>query len=69
MRYIFLIALFIICNTNLRAEEFVAKHNSYEINREITQICNVREFPIFDAEYQQRQDIVAIKSSADSIFF
>ena len=32
MKYFFFVALLLICSTNLRAEEFVAKHGSYEIN-------------------------------------
>ena len=50
--------------TTLRAEEFVAKHGSYEINGKNNKISDVRGFPSFDAEYKQEQDVVTIKSSA-----
>lgn len=50
-----------------RAEDFVAKHGSYEINGKKNKISDVRVFPSFDAEYQQGQDVVTIKSSAGSM--
>lgn len=52
---------------DLRAEDFVAKHGSYEINGKKNKISDVRVFPSFDAEYQQGQDVVTIKSSAGSM--
>lgn len=52
---------------DLRAEDFVAKHGSYEINGKKNKISDVRVFPSFDAEYQRGQDFVTIKSSAGSM--
>ena len=62
-----LVLLCVAClnsNIDLRAEDFVAKHGSYEINGKKNKISDIRSFPSFDAEYQPGQDIVTIKSSA-----
>lgn len=67
MKYFFFVALLLICSTNLSAEEFVAKHGTYEINGKNNKISDVRGFPSFDAEYQQGQDVVTIKSSVGSM--
>ena len=66
----FLILLCLVCiygSTDLQAEEFIARHGSYEINGKKNKISDVRGFPSFDAEYQQGQDVVTIKSSAGSM--
>ena len=67
MKHVFFAALLLICSANLKAEEFVAKHGSCEINGKKNKITDVRGFPSFDAEYQQGQDVVTIKSSAGSM--
>lgn len=64
---IILSILFIFCYQTLMAEEFIAKHGTYEVNGKKNEISNIKSFPSFDAEYQQWQDVVTIKSSAGSM--
>lgn len=59
--------LFLIGGTNLIAEEFVAKHGSYEKNGQKIKIADLSSFPSFNAEYQQAKDVVTIKSSAGNL--
>lgn len=62
--FILLILTCLSFNSGLLAEEFVAKHGSYEIDGKKNKISDVRGFPSFDAEYQQGKDVVIIRSSA-----
>ena len=64
---IILSILFIFCYQTLMAEEFIAKHGTYEVNGKKNEISNFKSFPSFDAEYQQWQDVVTIKCSAGSM--
>jgi len=64
---ILLSILFIFCCQTLTAEEFIAKHGTYEVNGKKSEISNIKSFPSFDAEYQQWQDVVTIKSSAGTL--
>lgn len=59
--------VFVVSNTNLIAEEFVAKHGTYEVNGKTTKITDLGNFPSFNAEYQQAKDVVTIKSSAGNL--
>ncbi|MBR5147079.1 MAG: hypothetical protein IKW54_05590 [Bacteroidales bacterium] len=65
--FTFFSLLFLIGNTNLIAEEFVAKHGSYEKNGQKIKITDLSNFPSFNAEYQQSKDVVTIKSSAGNL--
>lgn len=67
MRCFLFVLLLLICSTDLRAEEFIAKHGTYEVNGKKSEISNIKSFPSFDAEYQQWQDVVTIKSSAGTL--
>ena len=56
--FTFFSLLFLIGNTNLIAEEFVAKHGSYEKDGQKIKITDLSNFPSFNAEYQQLNNIV-----------
>ena len=67
-RLFILISLaFLFSNTQLMAEEFVAKHATYEKDGKTIELKDLSGFPNFHADYYPTENIVRIKSSAGNL--
>ncbi|MBR5237097.1 MAG: hypothetical protein IKV26_00120 [Paludibacteraceae bacterium] len=66
-RFLLLLLAVFICSISLIAEEFVAKHASYEKDGKKIEVNDLSAIPSFYADYYLKEDVVRIKCSAGNL--
>ena len=59
--------LLLVCASNLRAEEFIAKRGIYEKKGQKTEVRNLSGLPHFHADYYPNENVVKIKCNAGNL--